>query len=211
MKVVTSCNWLFTNRYGLQPSSSGRSAEILGTNVPQFFGLSAMKDSVFPTQNVPLAATDDIDFSVDSNFQLVLKKMNKKDSTTKLKVRNCYIIVINYVLVFSFKAMYFIVTIIFRHFRNLQIWSKNPIRKLLKRYWYFGFDCIPHCRQMLSTRSGKPCTLLIIKLFWKQREIWPRTWNSWPDRGSRRSTTLTHQQRVPQRNLSRFVMNFLWS
>lgn len=35
---------------------------------------------------LPGLSLDDIDSSLDSNFQLVLKKMYKKDSTTKLKV-----------------------------------------------------------------------------------------------------------------------------
>lgn len=41
-----------------------------------------MKDG---TTVIPGFSTDDFDYNIDSNFQMVLKKMNKKDSTTKLK------------------------------------------------------------------------------------------------------------------------------
>lgn len=67
-----------------QPSSSGRSAELLGTNIPQFTVFSTSKDHGFSLKS--LSIPEDVDSSIDSNFQLVLKKMNKKDSTTKLKV-----------------------------------------------------------------------------------------------------------------------------
>lgn len=65
-----------------QPSSSSHTAELLGNTLPTYFGLSAVKDG---TTIIPGFSTDDFDYNIDSNFQLVLKKMNKKDSTTKLK------------------------------------------------------------------------------------------------------------------------------
>ncbi|KAK5649826.1 hypothetical protein RI129_000855 [Pyrocoelia pectoralis] len=66
-----------------RPSSSCRSAELLGTSIPQFVGFSAIKESTVMS-GFALTA-DDIDSSIDPNFQLVLKKMSKKDATTKSK------------------------------------------------------------------------------------------------------------------------------
>ncbi|KAI4457621.1 zinc finger protein [Holotrichia oblita] len=68
-----------------RPSSSGRSAELLGNSISQFTGFSTIKDACFTLPTLTLAMTDDTDSMIDSNFQLVLKKMSKKDSTTKLK------------------------------------------------------------------------------------------------------------------------------
>lgn len=70
----------------LQPSSSGRSAEMLASTIPHFATFQASKDANYTLPGFALAGIDDMDSSVDSNFQLVLRKMNKKDSTTKLKV-----------------------------------------------------------------------------------------------------------------------------
>lgn len=66
-----------------RPSSSGRSAELLGSNLPQFPTFSCTKDINFSLTG--LSIPEEFDSSIDSNFQLVLKKMNKKDATTKLK------------------------------------------------------------------------------------------------------------------------------
>lgn len=50
-----------------------------------------VKDANLTLNNLSLMGTmmmlDEMDSTVDSNFQLVLRKMNKKDSTTKLKVK----------------------------------------------------------------------------------------------------------------------------
>ncbi|XP_034174521.2 E3 ubiquitin-protein ligase listerin [Osmia lignaria lignaria] len=71
-----------------RPSNSSRSAELLGSSIPNFVGFSAVKDGgyvpVLP--GLSLCNTNEVEFNnVDSNFQLVLKKMNKKDTTTKCK------------------------------------------------------------------------------------------------------------------------------
>ncbi|KZC08965.1 E3 ubiquitin-protein ligase listerin [Dufourea novaeangliae] len=71
-----------------RPSNSSRSAELLGTAIPKFVGFSAVKDGgyvpVLP--GLSLCSVNEIEMSnVDSNFQIVLKKMNKKDATTKCK------------------------------------------------------------------------------------------------------------------------------
>ncbi|GJQ69098.1 hypothetical protein Trydic_g6262 [Trypoxylus dichotomus] len=69
-----------------RPSSSGRSAELLGKSIPQFTGFSTIKESCFALPTLTVAMPDEsMDSMIDSSFQLVLKKMNKKDSTTKLK------------------------------------------------------------------------------------------------------------------------------
>lgn len=65
----------------------------MGTSIPNFVGFSAVKDGgyvpVLP--GLTLCNTNEIEMNnVDSNFQIVLKKMNKKDSTTKCKVTNNY-------------------------------------------------------------------------------------------------------------------------
>lgn len=71
-----------------RPSNSSRSAELLGTMVPNFVGFSAVKDGgyvpVLP--GLSLCSLNEVEMnSVDSNFQVLLKKMNKKDATTKYK------------------------------------------------------------------------------------------------------------------------------
>lgn len=65
-----------------KPSNSGRSAEYLSNNMPHFSGFTGRKETGFI---FPLMATEDIELSIDANFQVVLKKMNKKDNTTKIK------------------------------------------------------------------------------------------------------------------------------
>ncbi|CAG2060103.1 unnamed protein product, partial [Timema podura] len=71
-----------------RPSSSGRSAQLLGNAAPTFVGFSAAKDGGFVPvlPGFTLTNFDDLDPNINPNFQMVLKKMNKKDSTTKLKV-----------------------------------------------------------------------------------------------------------------------------
>nr|CAD7579492.1 unnamed protein product [Timema californicum] len=70
-----------------RPSSSGRSAQLLGNAAPTFVGFSAAKDGGFVPvlPGFTLTNFDDLDPNINPNFQMVLKKMNKKDSTTKLK------------------------------------------------------------------------------------------------------------------------------
>ncbi|KAG5874665.1 hypothetical protein JTB14_012946 [Gonioctena quinquepunctata] len=65
-----------------RPSSSGRSAELLGSSIPQFIGFSGIKDSAL---GFCLATTEEFDASLDPNIQVVLKKITKKDNTTKIK------------------------------------------------------------------------------------------------------------------------------
>ncbi|XP_076766423.1 E3 ubiquitin-protein ligase listerin [Xylocopa sonorina] len=71
-----------------RPSNSSRSAELLGTSMPNFVGFSAVKDGGYVPilPGLTLYNTNEIEMNnVDSNFQIVLKKMNKKDATTKCK------------------------------------------------------------------------------------------------------------------------------
>ncbi|RZC42281.1 E3 ubiquitin-protein ligase listerin [Asbolus verrucosus] len=67
-----------------RPSSSGRSAELLASSsqVPQF---SSVKEIRFIPPTLSLMKTEEFDSSVSPAFQIVFKKMNKKDCTTKLK------------------------------------------------------------------------------------------------------------------------------
>lgn len=71
-----------------KPSSSGRSAEMLGSTVPTLFGFTTLDSSKMPV--VPSFVQiethgEDIDPNLDDTFQIVLKKMLKKDPTTKTK------------------------------------------------------------------------------------------------------------------------------
>ncbi|KAG7163687.1 E3 ubiquitin-protein ligase listerin-like, partial [Homarus americanus] len=62
-----------------KPSSSGRTAELLG-GVSGFVGFSALQDLGY----VP-AATQADDSTISAEFRVTLRKMTKKDSTTKIK------------------------------------------------------------------------------------------------------------------------------
>ncbi|KAG5320372.1 LTN1 ligase, partial [Pseudoatta argentina] len=71
-----------------RPSNSSRSAELLGTAMPNFVGFSAVKDGgyvpVLP--GLSLCSLNEVEMNnIDSNFQVILKKMSKKDATTKFK------------------------------------------------------------------------------------------------------------------------------
>lgn len=73
----------------LQPSNSGRSAELLGASVP-FVGFKTVENSrVVPI--VPGFASnsdmmfEEIDPNIDDNFKLALKKLSKRDPITKQK------------------------------------------------------------------------------------------------------------------------------
>lgn len=72
-----------------QPSSSGRSAELLGSSVPTFVGFTAVENCGFvpvvPGFVTSEAISDEIDANVDANYQLILRKMSKKDPITKQK------------------------------------------------------------------------------------------------------------------------------
>lgn len=71
--------------YLFQPSNSGRSAAMLHSSLPQFAGFAGVNK---PTglSSFAFNPIDEFDSSIDDNFQLALKKVSKKDSTTKLKV-----------------------------------------------------------------------------------------------------------------------------
>ena len=70
----------------LQPSSSGRSAEILSNtiNVDTSFvkvGSGKIVPAIFPT-----LTTSNIDQNLSSEYSICFKKFNKKDPITKTKV-----------------------------------------------------------------------------------------------------------------------------
>uniref|UniRef100_A0A1B0GPL2 E3 ubiquitin-protein ligase listerin n=1 Tax=Phlebotomus papatasi TaxID=29031 RepID=A0A1B0GPL2_PHLPP len=73
----------------VRPSSSGRSAELLGSSVPTFVGFTAVENCGFvpvvPGFVTSEAISDEIDANVDANYQLILRKMSKKDPITKQK------------------------------------------------------------------------------------------------------------------------------
>lgn len=75
--------------YVYQPSSSSRAAEALSREsgvIPGFVGFDATAN--LDLSYVPaVAGVDEIDNLVDAEFRLVLRKMSKRDVTTRLKVR----------------------------------------------------------------------------------------------------------------------------
>ncbi|KAL9902258.1 E3 ubiquitin-protein ligase listerin [Glossina fuscipes fuscipes] len=82
----------------VKPSSSSRSAELLGT-APTFVGFSAHSDfglipfaPGFATAELP----DTFDASITPQYQLILKKMSKKDSMTKKKALQEFINLISH-------------------------------------------------------------------------------------------------------------------
>ncbi|XP_053675958.1 E3 ubiquitin-protein ligase listerin [Anopheles nili] len=73
-----------------KPSSSGRSAELLGTSVPTLFGFAALDSASLPVvpgfvQIDANHSIDEMDPNLDDTLQIVLRKMLKKDRTTKTK------------------------------------------------------------------------------------------------------------------------------
>ncbi|KOX73030.1 E3 ubiquitin-protein ligase listerin [Melipona quadrifasciata] len=71
-----------------RPSNSSRSAEFLGTSMVNFVGFSAVKDGEYVPvlPGLTFCDTNEVEMNnIDSNVQIILKKMNKKDSTTKYK------------------------------------------------------------------------------------------------------------------------------
>ncbi|XP_058124895.1 E3 ubiquitin-protein ligase listerin [Anopheles ziemanni] len=73
-----------------KPSSSGRSAELLGTSVPTLFGFSALDSTSMPVVpgfvQIDAGAGDEtMDPNLDDTLQIVLRKMLKKDPVTKTK------------------------------------------------------------------------------------------------------------------------------
>ncbi|CAG9765141.1 unnamed protein product [Ceutorhynchus assimilis] len=71
-------------RNNVRPSNSGRSAAMLNSTLPQFTGFSGSNEST-KLPSFSFNRADEFESSLDDNFQLVLKKVSKKDSTTKLK------------------------------------------------------------------------------------------------------------------------------
>jgi len=65
----------------------------VGNSAPTFVGFTAVKDGGFVPLFPGLSVTsEEYDQNLNSDFHLVLKKMGKKDSTTKLKVFVMYLI-----------------------------------------------------------------------------------------------------------------------
>ena len=64
-----------------------------------FVGFSAVKDGEYVPvlPGLTFCDTNEVEMNnIDSNVQIILKKMNKKDSTTKYKVTNNYLCINNY-------------------------------------------------------------------------------------------------------------------
>lgn len=76
----------FSSLLAYQPSNSGRAAELLAKEqgtVPGFIGFGTFQSDL---GYVPaIQGAEEIDCLVDSDFRMVLRKLSKKDVTTKLK------------------------------------------------------------------------------------------------------------------------------
>ncbi|XP_058790902.1 E3 ubiquitin-protein ligase listerin [Phymastichus coffea] len=69
-----------------RPSNSNRSAELLGASAPGFVGFTAAKDGGYVPFLPGLSIANNSAINdIDPTFQVVFKKMNKKDATTKYK------------------------------------------------------------------------------------------------------------------------------
>ncbi|XP_073836614.1 E3 ubiquitin-protein ligase listerin-like [Musca autumnalis] len=84
----------------VKPSSSARSAELLGTTAPVFVGFSAHSDLGLIPFVPGFGATaeqmpDTFDASISTPYQLTLKKLSKKDPMTKKKALQEFIELIN--------------------------------------------------------------------------------------------------------------------
>lgn len=78
-------NSLLIEKYGnFQPSSSSQAAELLASSGAAATGFIGFGQS---PKYVPASSSlDDMDTSLDSDFRLVLRKLSKRDATTKIKV-----------------------------------------------------------------------------------------------------------------------------
>lgn len=71
----------------LKPSSSSHAAQLLsasGSSSPGFIGFGNLSGG--PGYVPASQALDDMDSSLDSDFRMTLRKLTKRDSTTKIKV-----------------------------------------------------------------------------------------------------------------------------
>lgn len=87
--------------YVYQPSSSSRAAEALSREngvIPGFVGFDTTAN--LDLSYVPAVhGVDEIDNLVDAEFRLVLRKMSKRDVTTRLKVKLNFMILYYQLLV----------------------------------------------------------------------------------------------------------------
>ena len=73
----------------MQPSSSSRAAELLtssGQHTAGFVGFGTSAGDLGYVPATGLLGSEEADNSVDGDFRLVLRKLSKRDATTKLKV-----------------------------------------------------------------------------------------------------------------------------
>uniref|UniRef100_A0A146M5V2 E3 ubiquitin-protein ligase listerin n=1 Tax=Lygus hesperus TaxID=30085 RepID=A0A146M5V2_LYGHE len=78
-----------------KPSSSGRTAELLSSNSAQFSGFSSLKGTHFPSSTPSAITLDVFDSQLDPNVVVVLKKLSKKDATTRFKALNELVALVN--------------------------------------------------------------------------------------------------------------------
>lgn len=86
-----------------QPSNSGRAAELLAKEqgtVPGFIGFGTFQSDLGYVPAVQGA--EEIDNLVDSDFRMVLRKLSKKDVTTKLKASFIFIKMIKIILLLKY-------------------------------------------------------------------------------------------------------------
>lgn len=86
-----SSSLLIRYSYYYQPSSSGRAAALISKDgTVGFVGFGGLQGSPGASNlgYVPMAAGvgEDVDACVDAEFRMVMRKLMKRDSVTKLKV-----------------------------------------------------------------------------------------------------------------------------
>jgi len=86
-----SSSLLIRYSYYYQPSSSGRAAALISKDgTVGFVGFGGLQGSPGASNlgYVPMAAgvSEDVDACVDAEFRMVMRKLTKRDSVTKLKV-----------------------------------------------------------------------------------------------------------------------------
>lgn len=131
----------FFNDKHLQPSNSGRSAELLGTSVQSFVGFASTLDggflSVLPGFQSNEVSPEEIDSNVDYNYQLVFRKMTKKDPTTKVKALQEFTELVGQSDVDAVRGMSFLTQKIIPTFKS----TPPMINKLLQPFCRSGRDC----------------------------------------------------------------------
>lgn len=115
--------WLFFSLLSYQPSNSGRAAELLAKEqgtVPGFIGFGTFHSDL---GYVPaIQGAEEIDSLVDSDFRMVLRKLSKKDVTTKLKASFVFIKMIKKIFLLRWHWFFFFFPLVKLHNQRSNLW-----------------------------------------------------------------------------------------